>query len=285
MSRYYDRRRDFERDRGRYQRGGRGYHDYRGSPRSGGGSYHNKPSGNNNNMSGMGMDRDMTGGNGMGGGGNGNGSGGAGGGGGESMTGGAGKRMHRIFGTEEDKVNCSFYFKIGACRHGERCSRLHMKPNFSQTLLLAHFYMPPPDATAASEEEKKRKEMIGINAYNNKPMPHGVKTDDFNDGNDEEMDETKRMEKEQRQRDLNEHYENFYDDVINEMIKYGDVEELVVCENSGDHMVCCCVCVCVSLSLSLFSVFCVFFLFLFIFLFVLVCITSVVECLCRNDIS
>ncbi|CAM9133193.1 unnamed protein product, partial [Lampetra planeri] len=36
-----------------------------------------------------------------------------------------------IFGTEKDKVNCSFYFKIGACRHGDRCSRLHNKPTFS----------------------------------------------------------------------------------------------------------------------------------------------------------
>uniref|UniRef100_A0A8C8TLD6 Splicing factor U2AF 26 kDa subunit n=1 Tax=Peromyscus maniculatus bairdii TaxID=230844 RepID=A0A8C8TLD6_PERMB len=38
-----------------------------------------------------------------------------------------------IFGTEKDKVNCSFCFKIGACRHGDQCSRLHNKPTFSQT--------------------------------------------------------------------------------------------------------------------------------------------------------
>lgn len=31
-----------------------------------------------------------------------------------------------------NRVNCSFYFKIGACRHGDRCSRLHNKPTFSQ---------------------------------------------------------------------------------------------------------------------------------------------------------
>ncbi|XP_069313389.1 splicing factor U2AF 26 kDa subunit isoform X2 [Eulemur rufifrons] len=37
-----------------------------------------------------------------------------------------------IFETEKDKVNCSFYFKIGACRHGDRCPRLHNKPTFSQ---------------------------------------------------------------------------------------------------------------------------------------------------------
>uniref|UniRef100_A0A8C9H3K3 U2 small nuclear RNA auxiliary factor 1 like 4 n=1 Tax=Piliocolobus tephrosceles TaxID=591936 RepID=A0A8C9H3K3_9PRIM len=29
------------------------------------------------------------------------------------------------------RVNCSFYFKIGVCRHGDRCSRLHNKPTFS----------------------------------------------------------------------------------------------------------------------------------------------------------
>ena len=48
-----------------------------------------------------------------------------------------------IFGTEKDKVNCSFYFKIGACRHGERCSRLHTKPTFSQTILLQGLYQNP----------------------------------------------------------------------------------------------------------------------------------------------
>lgn len=42
------------------------------------------------------------------------------------------------------RVNCSFYFKIGACRHGDRCSRLHNKPTFSQVrdpVLLLHLKM------------------------------------------------------------------------------------------------------------------------------------------------
>ena len=30
--------------------------------------------------------------------------------------------------------------QIGACRHGERCSRLHNKPTISQTLLLVNMY-------------------------------------------------------------------------------------------------------------------------------------------------
>lgn len=48
-----------------------------------------------------------------------------------------------IFGTEKDKVNCSFFFKIGACRHGDKCSRLHNRPTFSQTILLQNLYANP----------------------------------------------------------------------------------------------------------------------------------------------
>ncbi|POW20480.1 hypothetical protein PSHT_03485 [Puccinia striiformis] len=51
--------------------------------------------------------------------------------------------LSNIYGSEQDKVNCSFYLKIGACRHGERCSRKHIKPTFSQTLVIANMYQNP----------------------------------------------------------------------------------------------------------------------------------------------
>lgn len=38
------------------------------------------------------------------------------------------------------QVNCPFYFKIGACRHGDRCSRQHHRPPFSQTVLIPHMW-------------------------------------------------------------------------------------------------------------------------------------------------
>ena len=50
------------------------------------------------------------------------------------------KRLQSIFGTEEDKVNCPFYFKIGACRHGDTCTRVHNKPPVSQTMCFKHIY-------------------------------------------------------------------------------------------------------------------------------------------------
>ena len=48
-----------------------------------------------------------------------------------------------LHGTERDKVNCSFYYKIGACRHGDGCSRRHIKPTFSPTIVIPNLYQNP----------------------------------------------------------------------------------------------------------------------------------------------
>jgi len=95
-----------------------------------------------------------------------------------------------IFGTEQDKVNCSFYYKIGACRHGDRCSRKHVKPSYSQTVLMPNMYQNP--------------------AY----------------------DPKSKMNPSQ----LQNHFDAFYEDVWCEMCKYGELEELVVCDNNNDRM-------------------------------------------------
>lgn len=60
-----------------------------------------------------------------------------------------------IYGTEQDKVNCSFYYKIGACRHGDKCSRKHVKPSYSQTILCRNLYQNPqyqPNNTLSESE-------------------------------------------------------------------------------------------------------------------------------------
>merc|ERR1712110_1232993 len=104
-----------------------------------------------------------------------------------------------IFGTEKDKVNCSFYFKIGACRHGDRCSRIHNKPTFSQTIVLNNLYINPQNSAKSAD---------GSHLTN---------------VSDEEMQE---------------HHDNFFEDVFVEAEdKYGEVEEMNVCDNLGDHLV------------------------------------------------
>ncbi|CAG0916264.1 unnamed protein product [Notodromas monacha] len=102
-----------------------------------------------------------------------------------------------IFGTEKDKVNCSFYFKIGACRHGERCSRIHNKPTFSQTILLQNLYVNPQNSAKSADVMSNISEEA-----------------------------------------VQEHYDNFFEDVFVECEdKYGEIEEMNVCDNLGDHLV------------------------------------------------
>ncbi|XP_055225014.1 splicing factor U2AF 26 kDa subunit isoform X2 [Gorilla gorilla gorilla] len=103
-----------------------------------------------------------------------------------------------IFGTEKDKVNCSFYFKIGACRHGDRCSRLHNKSTFSQTIVLLSLYRNPQNAAQTA------------------------------DGSHCHVSDV----------EVQEHYDSFFEEVFTELQeKYGEIEEMNVCDNLGDHLV------------------------------------------------
>ncbi|XP_057301225.1 splicing factor U2AF 26 kDa subunit-like [Hydractinia symbiolongicarpus] len=105
-----------------------------------------------------------------------------------------------IFGTEKDKVNCSFYFKIGACRHGDKCSRLHNKPTFSQTILLQNMYQNPQNQATVQDGTTAANIMSDVEAQ--------------------------------------EHYDTFFEDVFLELEeKYGEIEEMNVCDNLGDHLV------------------------------------------------
>eukprot|EP00210_Caulerpa_lentillifera_P000725 g702.t1 len=108
------------------------------------------------------------------------------------------EHLASIFGTEKDRVNCPFYFKIGACRHGDRCSRLHNKPTISQTLLLTNMYQNP--------------------ALSAPPGPDGLP---------QSVDPKTSQE----------HFEDFYEDVFEELAYYGELENLNVCDNLADHMV------------------------------------------------
>jgi splicing factor U2AF subunit len=107
------------------------------------------------------------------------------------------EHLASIFGTEKDRVNCPFYFKIGACRHGDRCSRMHNRPTISPTLLFSNMYQRPDMAISGTD-------------------PHAQNMDP---------------------RKLQEHFEDFYEDLFEELSKYGELESLNVCDNLADHMV------------------------------------------------
>ncbi|AMD21493.1 HER215Cp [Eremothecium sinecaudum] len=75
---------------------------------------------------------------------------------------------------------------IGACRHGDKCSKRHTRPINSYTIIIYNMYVQP-------ENIKSEYDLI----------------DDFN---------------------------CFYEDVFMEAAKYGEVQEIIVCENKTDHL-------------------------------------------------
>jgi len=96
--------------------------------------------------------------------------------------------LSSIFGTEKDKVNCPFYFKIGACTHGDKCKRRHNKPTMSQTLLLTGMYQNP--VLQPGFDPKRAQEQ----------------------------------------------FDDFYEDIWEELSTYGEIEELNVCDNLCAHL-------------------------------------------------
>ena len=135
------------------------------------------------------------------------------------------KHLARIHGTEEDKVNCPFYFKIGACRHADRCSRIHHRPAFSQTILIKHIYNHPIREAElnllASGQDRVSASANILNATKGSSS-NGI------DGNGKiQIDSKKAMED----------FLTFFEDFYMELSKFGRLEQLHVCDNLGDHMV------------------------------------------------
>jgi hypothetical protein len=80
-----------------------------------------------------------------------------------------------IFSTEKDwldHVNCLFYFKIGACRHGDRCSRLHSRPMISPMILLSNMYQWPDTPPRVSTLQNQTTHRLRPPPCQNPPHHH-----------------------------------------------------------------------------------------------------------------
>ncbi|XP_057428266.1 zinc finger CCCH domain-containing protein 5 isoform X2 [Lotus japonicus] len=98
------------------------------------------------------------------------------------------------FGTEQDKDHCPFHLKTGACRFGQRCSRVHFYPDKSCTILIKNMYNGPGLAWEQDE---------GL------------------EYTDEEVESC---------------FEEFYEDVHTEFLKFGEIVNFKVCKNGSFHL-------------------------------------------------
>jgi splicing factor U2AF subunit len=110
------------------------------------------------------------------------------------FTGGA-RHLARLHGTEEDKANCPFFYKVGACRHMEGCARNHEIPAFACSVMIPRMWKNP-------------KAEVQTNPLYKRKSPK------------EEEDE----------------FREFFEDVFQELSKFGEIEDLIVCENLCEHL-------------------------------------------------
>lgn len=197
------------------------------------------------------------------------------------------EHLASIFGTEKDRVNCPFYFKIGACRHGDRCSRLHTKPSISPTLLLSNMYQRPDSITPGVDPQgqpldpRKIQDHFEVYFFSILLQPfmsclcyfyslriifvypfHKVTNFHVFWGSrsswcngyiwwyfvriDSILRRVYYMKLSLILRiyliphiSLNVQVQDFYEDLFEELSKYGEIESLNICDNLADHMVCC----------------------------------------------
>jgi splicing factor U2AF 35 kDa subunit len=97
-----------------------------------------------------------------------------------------------------EKETCAFFTKIGSCRHGETCNKTHVKPPFSQTVLIKGIYYSP---------------MIPI----------------VNEGKD--------VEKELDVKMYQLTVDDIYEEIVEEVSKFGQLEDVQLLENLNDHMI------------------------------------------------
>ena len=114
------------------------------------------------------------------------------------------ERLASIHGTEKDKVNCSFYYKIGACRHGDECSRKHIKPQYSPTILIPNVWLNPTTSF------RDRSTSLSSTTSTSSLSPSQI----------DQM------------------FDQFWQDFFIEISgRYGEVEDMKVCDNIGDHLI------------------------------------------------
>lgn len=102
--------------------------------------------------------------------------------------------------TRPDQPLCPFFSKVAACRFRENCSRNHVRPGISDTLLMPGFYK-----NFELNMKYEREFDIDISL---------------------ECDEKEAYEK----------FNEFYEDILVELKKYGQIIELYVCRNQEMHL-------------------------------------------------
>ncbi|KAK2987009.1 hypothetical protein RJ640_024907 [Escallonia rubra] len=157
------------------------------------------------------------------------------------------------FGTEQasnlDKAHCPFHIKTGACRFGLRCSRVHFYPDKSCTLLIKNMYNGPGLAWEQDEGLELKVAsggswivaafvVVGATVAADHVASSYVSCNRLGAGKFSlfwmvirSMSQPQHTDEE-----VERCYEEFYEDVHTEFLKFGEIINFKVCRNGSFHL-------------------------------------------------
>lgn len=122
----------------------------------------------------------------------------------------------------QNLVVCSFYTRIGACRHGERCSKKHIRPSSSNTIMLANLYQNPKIRNTNLNDESSEVDTEELKEVTGAPLG--------------EAKEGEKGEDDPTEEEIQEYFDQFYADVFVHISQMRPIYKLSVCENQNDHL-------------------------------------------------
>ncbi|RZB66103.1 Zinc finger CCCH domain-containing protein 5 isoform A [Glycine soja] len=160
------------------------------------------------------------------------------------------------FGTEQDKAHCPFHLKTGACCFGIRCSRVHFYPDKSSTFLIKNMYNGP--GLACDRDQDEGLEVCSLaSLYMLMIWPWLVKVNDISccviqvlaygamlQINVHDLQRVSDCDSKTlkmliqsvyKDEEVERCFEEFYEDVHTEFLKFGEVVNFKVCKNGSFH--------------------------------------------------
>lgn len=115
---------------------------------------------------------------------------------------------------QQQSLRCPFYDRVGACRHGSQCSRQHIKPVRSRTLVFWKLFENPQ--TPAEDDEF---------AQFHQRQPQGTQPQP------KQIQYTTVSPEQLRQA-----VDTFFLDLVSHLSKYGPIREFAICCNRNAHL-------------------------------------------------
>ncbi|GMG48794.1 unnamed protein product [Ambrosiozyma monospora] len=156
---------------------------------------------------------------------------------------------------EHDRQVCDFFTRIGACRHGDKCVRSHIRPKRSNTVVFLKIYDNPKhikglrglynqqyqnhhrNNSSGNRNADNQQQQQDENAKNVDPSTGNEESQQLPSQGDHATRNGQLIKTNINEAEVQRNVDKLYQDLFVELaLKYGQVDKLVICENVNNHL-------------------------------------------------